>query len=369
MRVADLASLFEASGPFLSLYLAAGGDVENAAARLEVRWKTARGDLQEQEVPLEVLEAADPLVEGGHTAGQTLAVIVPTDAGAYATGLALRPAREVLHRWGATPYALPLLAQARSQVPFVAVLTSRASAEIVARLPDGERTEQVEGEQGPHLHRSSPGGWSQLRHQHRAEVLWERNAGEVAEVLARIVDEVRPRFVAAAGDVRALQFLRDESPKRVRELLKEVGGELPSMDQVLERAAELVEAEARRDADDLMARFAQERGRGPGGLAAEGAEAILAALAKSQVEVLLVADDPDDERRAWFGAAPQQLALDRETVEAMGESMPVEGRLADVAVRAALGTSAGVHVLDPDGAGLRDGFGALLRFADQQVTP
>lgn len=369
MRVADLAPLFEASGPFLSLYLAAGGDVENAAARLEVRWKTARGDLQEREVPLEVLEAADPLIEGGHTAGQTLAVIVPTDGGAYAAGLATRPAREVLARWAALPYVLPLLAYAQSQMPFVAVLASRAGAEILARLPDGDRTEQVDGYQGPHLHRSAPGGWSQPRYQHRAEVIWERNAGEVAEVLAGIVDEVRPRFVAAAGDVRALQLLRDESPKRVGELLKEVGGELPSMDRVLARAAELVEAETRRDAGDLMERFAQERGRGPGGLATEGAEGTLAALAKSQVEVLLVADDPDDDRRAWFGALPQQLGLDRATVEAMGESMPVEGRLADVAVRAALGTSAGVHVLDPAGAGLQDGFGALLRYADQGVTP
>jgi hypothetical protein len=154
----------------------------------------------------------------------------------------------------------------------------------------------------------------------------------------------------------------------VRELLQVVGGELPSIDQVLDKAAELVEEEARRDTDALRERFAQERGRGPGGLAAEGAEATLAALARSQVEVLLVADDPDDERRAWFGAMPQQLALDRETVEAIGEPTPVEGRLPDVAVRAALGSSADVHVLAPDDAGPQDGLGAVLRFADQEVT-
>ena len=368
MRAGDLAPLFEASGPFLSLYLAAGGDVENAASRLDLRWKSARGDLQEQEVPIGVLEAVDPLVEGGHTAGATLAVIVSVDGVAHAAGLPTPPVRDVLARWAAVPYVLPLLAQAQKAIPFVAVLATRASAEIVARSPGGERTEQVEGYQGPHLHRSAPGGWSQPRHQHRAEVIWERNASEVAEVLARIVDDVRPRFVAAAGDVRALQLLREQSPKRVQELLRAAGGEYPSMDQVLDKAAELVEAEARRDTDALRERFAQEQGRGPGGLATEGGEATLAALARSQVEVLLVADDPDDERRAWFGAVPQQLALDRGTVEDMGEPTPVEGRLPDVAVRAALGTSAGVHVLDPDDAGLQDGLGALLRFADQEGT-
>lgn len=47
----------------------------------------------------------------------------------------------------------------------------------------------------------------------------------------------------------------------------------------------------------------------------------------------------------------------------MGESLAVEGRLADVAVRAALGTSAAVHVVDlASGSGLREGLGALLRF-------
>jgi Bacterial archaeo-eukaryotic release factor family 2 len=366
MRADELLPLFQASGPFLSLYLAAGGDVENAAQRLELRWKSARGDLQERGVPKEVLDAVDPLVEGAHTAGRTLAAIVSVDGAAYHAGLASRPARDALARWGTTPYVLPLLAHAQSLVPFVAVLASRASAEIVAKLPDGERSEQVEGEQGPHLTRSAPGGWSQPRHQHRAEVIWERNASEVADVLARIVDETRPRFVAAAGDVRALQLLRDQSPKRAQELLRVVGGEVPSLDRVLDEAANLVEAEARGDAEALLARFAQERGRGPGGLAAEGAAGTLQALARAQVEVLLVADDPDDERSAWFGAAPQQVAVDRAAVEAMGEPMPVQGRLVDVAVRAALGTSADVHVLDPADTGPGDGLGALLRFTDRE---
>jgi hypothetical protein len=124
---------------------------------------------------------------------------------------------------------------------------------------------------------------------------------------------------------------------------------------VLAKAAELVEEAVRSDAEALRGRFMQERGRGSGGLAAEGADATLAALARSQVEVLLIVDDPDDERGAWFGAAPQQVATDRAAVEAMGEFIPVQGRLPDVAVRAALGTSAAVHVVDPaSGTGLRE---------------
>jgi ABC-type transporter Mla subunit MlaD len=112
--------------------------------------------------------------------------------------------------------------------------------------------------------------------------MWEQNAGEVAEALARLVDEVRPRFVAAAGDVRALQLLRDESPKRVQQLLEVVGGELGSIDAVFEAAAGVVAATVERDTGALVERFAAERDSGE--LAADGPGATVAALAKSQVD-------------------------------------------------------------------------------------
>jgi peptide subunit release factor 1 (eRF1) len=158
-----------------------------------------------------------------------------------------------------------------------------------------------------------------------------------------------------------VQFLRDKSPKRVRELMEVVGGELASVDQVLEAAEGLLEATAERDTRELLDRFEEERGQGD--LAAEGAEEVVAALARSQVATLLVTDQLDDERTAWFGESGPDLALDRDTLLATGQRTPAEGRLVDVAVRAALTTGATVRVLRPDEGELRDGLGALLRFA------
>jgi Bacterial archaeo-eukaryotic release factor family 2 len=361
MRTGDIARVFDASGPFLSLYMATPGDVENAAQRVELRWKNVRGDLLEQGVPESVLVAVDPLVPGSHTAGATLAVIASVDGVLWSGNLSEPPVREVVTHWGTLPSLLPLLAYQQSLVPHVAVLASRAAAELATRTPDDDgdgEPVKVEGQQSPHLTRSAPGGWSQPRYQHRAEVIWERNAAGVAEVLTDLVDRVRPRFVAVAGDVRAVQFLRDKSPRRVRELMEVVGGELPSIDQVLEAADRLVKATAEGDTRELLDRFEQERGQGD--RAAEGAEEVVAALVRGQVATLLVSDG--DGRTAWLGESGQDLALDRDTLLDSGQPTPVEGRLVDAAVRAALTTGATVRVLDPDGRKLRDGLAALLRF-------
>ena len=47
----------------------------------------------------------------------------------------------------------------------------------------------------------------------------------------------------------------------------------------------------------------------------------------------------------------------------LGVDEPVEGRLVDVAVRAALGTGAGIRVVPPGAAGPTDGMGAVLRWS------
>jgi peptide subunit release factor 1 (eRF1) len=361
---AEIARVFEASGPFVSLYLATERDVEQAAERVALRWKNVRGGLLRDGVPEATVAAIDPLVGDGRTAGSTLAVIAAVDGVRYSTSLPEPPPRDAIVRHGALPDLLPLLAAAQAAVPHVAVLTDRTGADIAARVADGsERGERVEGRDSPYIHKPQAGGWSQPRYHHRAEALWESNAGEVAEALTRLVDRVRPRFVAAAGDVRALQLLREQAPKRVRELIQVVGGEYASLDAVFAAAEKLVAEAVDADADALLARFAEERAQRD--QAADGAEATLAALSRSQVGTLLVAGlFLDDERTAWFGPAPTDVGVDPAALAALGVDDRQEGRLVDVAVRAALGTGATVRVVDPDRqAAPRDGLGALLRFA------
>jgi Bacterial archaeo-eukaryotic release factor family 2 len=400
---AEIARVFEADGPFTSVYLDTGGDVEQAADRVALRWKNLRGSMLAAGVPEGTVAAIDPLVEGAHMAGATLAVVAAVDGPRYVANLPDRPPRDTLLRHGALPDVLPLLAAAQAAVPHVAVLTDRTGADMAARgVADEEaRAERVEGRVTPHLHKPQAGGWSQPRFHHRAEAIWESNASEVADALARLVDQVRPRFVAAAGDVRALQLLREQAPKRVRELLRMVGGELGSLEAVFAEADKLAAATVEADSRALLDRFAEELGQaatGPAGgdravgaaapgaaggtRSVEGAADTLAALARGQVATLLLTGlFLDDRRTAWFGPAPTDVAADRDALGGLGVPAPVEGRLVDVAVRAALGTGAEVRVLDPadetrsaEDRGAthdapappphapREGLGALLRF-------
>ena len=356
MHQAEIARVFQADGPFTSVYMDTEGDVEQAAELVALRWKNLRGSMLAAGVPEGTVAAIDPLVEGSHMAGATLAVIAAVDRPLYSANLPDPPPRETLLRHGALPDVLPLLAAAQAAVPHAAVLTDRTGADMAARgVADEEaRAERVEGRVTPHLHKPQAGGWSQPRYHHRAEAIWESNASEVADALTRLVDQVRPRFVAAAGDVRALQLLREQAPKRVRELLTVVGGEYPSLEAVFAEADKLAAAAVEADNRAVLERFAEELGQaaagaeGGGSLAVEGAAATLAALGRGQVETLLLTGlFLDDQRTAWFGPAPTDVDVDRDALAGLGVAGPVEGRLVDVAVRAALGTGAEVRVLDP----------------------
>ena len=370
MHQAEIAQVFQADGPFTSVYMHTEGDVEQAADRIALRWKNLRGAMLAAGVPERTVAAIDPLVEGSHMAGATLAVIAAVDGPRYSANLPDPPPRETLLRHGALPDVLPLLEAGQAAVAHVAVLTDRTGADMAARVAeDVARTERVSGRVTPHLHKPQAGGWSQPRFHHRAEAIWESNAQEVADALTRLVDQVRPRFVAAAGDVRALQLLQEQAPKRVRELLTVVGGEHGSLEAVFAEADKLVAATVEADNRALLDRFAEELGQaaaGAGNRAVEGAAATLAALGRGQVETLLLTGlFLDDERTAWFGPAPTDVGADRDALAGLGVPDPVEGRLADVAVRAALGTGAGVRVLevaDRSRHGPAESLGALLRF-------
>jgi hypothetical protein len=110
----------------------------------------------------------------------------------------------------------------------------------------------------------------------------------------------------------------------------------------------LVATAVAEDTLDLLRTFEQEAGRHE--LAVTGAEAVIDALNRSAVEVLLVADGGTD-RTVLVGADPTPLDAGD------GARAP----LVPAAVRAAVGTGARLRVVPRHGP-LTDGIGALLRF-------
>jgi peptide subunit release factor 1 (eRF1) len=214
----------------------------------------------------------------------------------------------------------------------------------------------------PVLRKSNPGGWSQRRYQNRAENQWEQNAKEVADHVAALADETGARLIVVAGDVRALQLLTEHLPERTAELLREVNGSRgpgSGLDDIAEDVVKLAATVVAEDTVEILRQFKQERGQGD--LAVEGTKATIEALAAARVDTLLIHDDPDDDRTAWFGPEPGMVGQSKETVTGLGATGPQQGRLVDVAIRAAFTGAAAVRIV-PSAGSVKEGIGAILRF-------
>jgi release factor family 2 len=357
----DLSELVHRGGPFVSLYLNTEREVENAARRSNTRWRSARADLEAQGAPEAALARIDPLVPDAHLEADCLAVIAD--------------AEQILHvehgpqvgtneraSWAPVPRLLPILSWRQSEIPFVVVLTDRTGADIFGlRRGSPELHAEVEGEHDV-IRKVQAGGWSHRRYQQRAEDSWHENAEQVAGRVTRLTDRIKPAFIVVAGDVRAVHLLRESLPERVDGLVHVVEGERPwgKGDPIPEEAYALLEQHVREAADGLLARFAEERGQHD--KAVEGVEATARALARAQVAVLLITQEPEDDRSLWFGPGPALLSPTEGDLKELGVDSPEQGPARDVLVRAALGTGAGIRVLEEVEAP-EEGVGALLRWS------
>ena len=359
----DLAGLVTAAGPFLTLQLTTEADVENAAQLSEQRWKAVRDAAAAQGAPEEVLAAVDPIVPDAHLEGQGLAVAAGAD-GVLHVEHGPRPPDRDLVRWAPLPSLLPVVAWRQASAGYVTVLADRKGADLTGYRREAPHVHREAGGDEYPIRKPNAGGWSPRRYQERAEHTWEANAADVADQVAKLARRVDARLIVAAGDERAVTLLQEALPAELAGRVQVVSGgrsQDGSEHSFQEAARVAVELAVNADEEALLETFREERGQDD--RAAEGARAVLSALAMAAVDVLLVSpDDPEDARTAWFGPEPTQLAVSAEDLRGLGVAEPVEGRLVDVAVRAALGRGAGIRVVQP-GAGLDGGVGAILRWS------
>src|SRR5262249_9700929 len=113
-------------------------------------------------------------------------------------------------RLGAPAAVIPLLAWLQQHPAYVAVVTDRTGADVTT-IPAGAWHGSTSVVVGPddEIERNAPGGWSQPRYQRRAEDSWRHNATAVAHAVARTVHDIDAGLVLVAGDVRAVQLLRE----------------------------------------------------------------------------------------------------------------------------------------------------------------
>ncbi len=320
----DLQGVLDPNGHFLTVYLTTEPG-EHAGQHTALRWKALAHDAESHAAAPEAIKAVVPLLREAHKGGRCLCVVVDGTGTIRHRSHHPEPPRRDVARWGTLPSLAPMIEWRQASPPHVVVLVDRVGADIVVfeSLDAGDFHVEVEGDDEV-IRKVGAGGWSQRRYQQRAENTWEANAKEVAAQLAKIVEQVHARLVVVAGDVRAVQLLRESLPHSVQQILHEVeGGRSPdgSVDAVAGEAVTLVATAVASDTADLLAKFREELGQHD--RAANGPEAVATALEGGQVETLLIHDDPADERICWIGPEPFHVALEASTLKDMGVDDPL----------------------------------------------
>jgi hypothetical protein len=370
-----IAQTYERQGPFVTVYLDATRSTESGAHEVDVRWRDVRADLADagaEPAPLAAIEEA--IAGDAGTAGPHGLVLV-ADAGGelcFAEQMPQRPARST-GAVAALPHFMPYLAQRATDLPHVVVVTDRTGADILAVRADGGQTPQsVDGSVEYPLHRTATADWSERHFQMRVENSWQSNARDVAAAVSRIANRTRARLVVVAGDVRARHLVADEltaalSPQITVRTIEEGGRAAGSSTESLEAAVHAeVLGQVWRERGEVLDRLSQNLGRGR--YAVAGAQDVTEALRMSQVDTVVLSDDPSSTLRAWIGPQPTDFGLDGGETEALGAAPIAHDRYDAALVRAVVGTGAQLVVTPGAHEYLADGIGALLRY-QHAATP
>ena len=365
MHLGPFGDAFTRPGPVLTACLDISRDNESGATEHGLRWRALRADLVEQgatEPALALVE--ERLTQPVHEPGGWGRLVSATGEAVLVDRVFPgRPRAE--GAWGALPHLMPLLTVESAAVPYILVQTDRVGADITVSARSGSWSESIDGVEHQ-ISKVNVGGWSHRRYHHGVENLWEKNAGDVAARIDRLVIETGAEVIGLAGDVRATQLVRDNIAERTRDLVHvlEGGGRSDGASDERLRAemTSLTENVAARRAASVVEVFLEQRDRG--GRATAGLVATIDALRRAQVETLLVPPGWDEHEPAWFGPDPTLLGLKLDELTALGVQNPEQAPVVDVVLRAAAGTDARLVVVPEHLLPLEGEPAVLLRFTD-----
>lgn len=375
MSIDWLTAQLPEAGEVITVTIDASRDSESGGEAVAARWSALRSQSASDGVEAGVLDAvAEALTRPTGAAGPHGRVLVAGRDGVLVDRvLAAPPAADSLVR-GVDAFALARVAD--ETVRYLLVEIDRTGADIAyqntiaVEVLAPERIETVEGDHDV-LTKIRRAGFSTRRIQARAEDSWERNAGQVAAEIDRLVTELSPELLLVTGDVRAVALFADALGATARERLIHVEGgsrsEGVNASAFAERVGSALGVYRIRRREAVVDRLSEELGRD--GAGAAGLEALLEALRKGQVADLVVTEQAAAreglaERTLWVGESPLEVAIAQAELESLGGG-PGRQERADLALgRAALAQSSGITIVDQEALGIADGVAAVLRWSD-----
>jgi hypothetical protein len=381
MRVPDnIKQVYAQHGPFATVYLDATRSTEHGAGEVALRWREQRGVLSRAGADDATLAALDAALENPpRTGGPRGRVLAAADGRVVFDEVLPQPPVRPFASWAPLPALVPYLAQRGPAIAHVLVVADRTGADVSAvsaehaaegLAPDAQHT--VEGSQPYPVTKTSVRDWSEQHFQQRVENSWAANAKDVAAAVRTAVAEVGAEAVLVAGDARARALLEQDLPAVLDQHVQVVGlehgarGAGASAGSLAESVRDALLKLSWHRRHEVLTHLQQNVGRER--FAATGTAEVLGALQRSQVDTVVLSDDPSSPLTAWVGPEPLQVAGSAEELGAMGVREPRQDRYDSALLRAVIGSDAELLITPNAHDYVRGGVGALLRY-DDAATP
>ena len=341
MRTEQLREIIQDRGPFVSVYVDASHDTEDAVTQNELRWRATETQLSESGADDATIAAAKRAVLGSPAVGKAGRAVIAAHGDVLCVADLPVPPANAEVRVSPVPYLLPLLASAEPSVPHVVVLADKTGGRLLAVDADGGTISDT----------------AQGSVEDRSEETVRRTAREIAEAATRLVERVDAELLVVAGTIAARAAIQAALPQHVHELVAELDVNAAHTDlDAAEVSTGVRRLLAQRVAEQDEAALERFHVASAHGNACEGLSRVTEALRVGAVETILVTDLSLADRTVWLGTDPSQVATGASELQEA-----VERRADEAVPAAALATAANVLVLS-GAATVKDGVAALLRF-------
>ncbi|MEO3759365.1 hypothetical protein ABGB19_13885 [Mycobacterium sp. B14F4] len=363
MRAEHFRTLLASTGPYASVYFDDSHNTEDAAAQMDLKWRSLRDQLEEQGADPAITESIEQAIVGARPpVGRSGRAVVASAEGVLVDEHLIRPAGPLV-RVSPLPYLVPVLEHGVDRPAYAVVIVDHQGGDISLYRDGTTVSDTVDGDAYP-VHKAAgaetPGYGDPQR---AAEGARQHNIRAVASRLTTLFDDAAPEIVFVVGEVQSRTDLTAQLPERVTARVVElkVGARHSGFDDDDLRHEINQELQRRRVAaiDDAAQLFAAERGRGEG-LATEGLDGVTAALRAGAVQTLILGEVGDSTVVA--GEDLSTIAPSANVLSELGTA-PVQTLRADEALpMVAIATGAELIRTD-ERIEPTDGVAAILRYA------
>ncbi len=369
MESGYLRPLVSAQGPFVSVYIDDSQNTADAVAKREAIWRDLRKHLEHQGADGAVIgRLEDAVLRGQPAAGRQSRGIIATHEGVLIDEHLSSPPAATELRISEYPYILPLVSGGKRRPAYVFAAVDHEGADVTLHRGHSVTSDTVDGGGYP-VHKPASAGWNGYGDVgHSAEEAVRMNVRAVADRVTELVDETGAEVVFVCGEVRSRTDVVSALPRRVAPRVVQFHAGSQGHRVTEGEVKDLVDAEfdrRRRCATaDIAERFRSEHGRGSG-LAAEGIDAVCAALREGDVDTLIVTDLRD--ATVVTGENRTTVAPDPDTLSELGEAVHQVARADEALPFVAIATGASLVLVDTTVAPA-DGVAALLRYPPTDVS-